>query len=767
MMLQHATRKIDNSLHRLLRGKRVSQLSLFENNDYVIQQQQLHHHQQQGQQVRSLSLKSSSFSHHVHHYCKYYQSNHHQIRFMNIPPKSTDTDFFDDDSFIADESKHIPKTDSDDEADYFMSQDLEFYDELTNEYFNSDDIQKKKKQEEAEEKDAAMRQAIRDEIDSRTGRLWEDPLAISDEDWSSGRTYDDLPDWNENICSRVSLERVKVHPGKIFFFLSFFIMYCIQVDSFLYLLFYCYETQIIDGVPTLDVLAKLQLPPSHPPHPALGNPKRYLKHRKKVIHDNIYNAVVQVAQPDIEKIQSMENWNDKQDAIDDLFERIHDAVRSVKVSSSNKTNSGDDNEYLSVVLGNQPDFPKLVERALEDYLRNVVRNEKNQSKESPDDKQSKIEPIFMDLIKNKVSTVDDQDIPKIIHPIKPHAKDGPGRMVEEWELSSKKDTKRIMCRECISEIANTLESGAGSRVFVNGSRGAGKSTALTAIVASARLSGHIVLYLPDGQRLSKHGFYLEPNVLSKEKGDLLFDLPILTNEVCKQILESHEKDLQGMEVSNDTLCQYLTSDELQKLEAEVKNEGGKFGVVDLLKVGSENLTIGAGCYGAVIHTLMNQEDKPFTVVMDEFNCYYGQGHYFHAEYDSEVRNSIPLNKITLFRPLLDAIGVEKKDDGTFITKQYLPIKNGGIVVGMTESHAVGRQINASLKEAIQTSGCHMVHVPQYSPLEVEHILANYEIIGIGRLRYDRGATVMNDQEVAYLRMVSGGIGQRLLDSCVH
>ena len=54
----------------------------------------------------------------------------------------------------------------------------------------------------------------------------------------------------------------------------------------------------------------------------------------------------------------------------------------------------------------------------------------------------------------------------------------------------------------------------------------------------------------------------------------------------------------------------------------------------------------------------------------------------------------------------------------------------------------------------------------FSDLEVEHILANFEATGIGNLRLDRGDTVMNDQEVAYLKMVSGSIGQKLLDSTV-
>lgn len=122
----------------------------------------------------------------------------------------------------------------------FSPQDMEFYDDLLNdpdlfhsiassassassssdEYYMDDNynamatdntIHNQQIQEEQQE---LKRQAIRTEIDSRTGRLWKDPWQITDDDWSAGKSYDDLPDWNDTICSRVSLERVVVHPGK-------------------------------------------------------------------------------------------------------------------------------------------------------------------------------------------------------------------------------------------------------------------------------------------------------------------------------------------------------------------------------------------------------------------------------------------------------------------------------------------------------------------------------------------------------------------------
>lgn len=86
------------------------------------------------------------------------------------------------------------------------------YDPLAEEYYpvSIDDEDKG----EAAEIEEARKQAIRDGLDAKTGRLWEDRWSLTDEDWSTGKAFDDLPDWNEEICSRVSRERVRVHPGK-------------------------------------------------------------------------------------------------------------------------------------------------------------------------------------------------------------------------------------------------------------------------------------------------------------------------------------------------------------------------------------------------------------------------------------------------------------------------------------------------------------------------------------------------------------------------
>ena len=574
------------------------------------------------------------------------------------------------------------------------------------------------------------------------------------------------------------------------------------------------------GVPTIDGLAELPLPPQYSPHPALGDPYPYLKHKKSTNRKLVYDAVSKVAEPRIEAILSLSDWHDKQDGIDELFELVHTEL-CVKKSKGKDVGAvriaGVKPQSKLDILVSQPDFAAMVEKGLEDYLRNINRMEKQywklgrgdaientgedeegqefygqsnsaQERERNEEATTKgelppvidddVEPVFMDLLQAKGCILEEGGVPNLIHPLKPHSKDGPGRMIEEWELAANQETKRIMARQCMGDMARGLTDAlggkegvkGGSRIYVKGVKGVGKTTTLAVIVASARLSGHIVLYLPDGDRLRKAGFYNEPNSLHPGQ---MFDLPLLTKEVCGQLLHCHGKDLVGMVALEDTLKMFLSKDKLRKLSKVLSEEGGNMGegggsisLTTLLKVGSETTSLAAGCYGVVIDTLMNQSDKPFMVVMDDFNCYFDHGHYFHEMYDPNVRNPIPIHKFTLFKPLLNAMGVEKSDDGIIRTKRAIPMKRGGIVVGITESHAVAKKFTTALTEAMESSGAQIIHVTQYSPLEVDHIIANFEVTGVGCLRFDQGSTIMNSQEVAYLRMVCGGIGQNLIDACI-
>ena len=305
-----------------------------------------------------------------------------------------------------------------------------------------------------------------------------------------------------------------------------------------------------------------------------------------------------------------------------------------------------------------------------------------------------------------------------------------------------------------------------------------QTAALAGIVASARISGHVVVYLPDGNRLRKHGFYVEP--CNYRKG--LFHLPLIAQEFCEQLLNSHGGDINTMTASEETMKKFLTDDQIMKVLSKGKEECSEIETSltldKLLYVGSESASLSSGCYLSVISTLMNQTEKPFTVVMDDFNCYYDHGHYFHMDYDENVEKAIPLNKISIFKPFLDAMGLYPVTAGNAISRDdaidssQAMMKWGSIVAAVSESKAVRSTFTKSLTESAYSLGqdekhpVHVLDVRRYNNVEVQHILYNFEIIGIGRLRFDRGNTTLNPEEVEYLRMVSGGTGQHLMDACM-
>lgn len=178
-----------------------------------------------------------------------------------------------------------------------------------------------------------------------------------------------------------------------------------------------------------------------------------------------------MAKPKISSILVLKDWQDKQDAVDELFETVEAELRGKEE-----------------VLGLHPRFGHWVEHSLEEYLRNYQHK---QTKGTPsDDSQSATSdsgesvsnsvlddedalPIFMDCF-NPDDSNPEAAVPDILNPLKPHPHDGPGRMVEEWEMSAHKTTKRILLRHCTRSIARALEENDASRVYVHGRKGVGK-----------------------------------------------------------------------------------------------------------------------------------------------------------------------------------------------------------------------------------------------------------------------------------------------------
>ena len=105
------------------------------------------------------------------------------------------------------------------------SQDMAFYDEFEDdEYFTSLQDKDKEDSEEAQAQELEERELIQKELDLRKGRLWEDPYAITEEDWSRTDDFSDRPNWSQQLCSRISKERVKVHPSE-FYLISIFVLF--------------------------------------------------------------------------------------------------------------------------------------------------------------------------------------------------------------------------------------------------------------------------------------------------------------------------------------------------------------------------------------------------------------------------------------------------------------------------------------------------------------------------------------------------------------
>ena len=74
---------------------------------------------------------------------------------------------------------------------------------------------KKKRQPTQAEIEYREKQAkIQEELNSRTGRLWEDRWVITDEEWMSTDTYEDIEEWSLKMATRKALESVKVWDGE-------------------------------------------------------------------------------------------------------------------------------------------------------------------------------------------------------------------------------------------------------------------------------------------------------------------------------------------------------------------------------------------------------------------------------------------------------------------------------------------------------------------------------------------------------------------------
>merc|ERR1712127_141042 len=97
----------------------------------------------------------------------------------------------------------------------------------------------------------------------------------------------------------------------------------------------------------LGQLAKLELPTALPPHPGHGEPATYAKFRKGRNKRKLRTAIQVSVHADLEKIMKLESWEEKQEAVDGLFEVIAERVGE-----------------REPVLAKLPDFDAAVEKGL-------------------------------------------------------------------------------------------------------------------------------------------------------------------------------------------------------------------------------------------------------------------------------------------------------------------------------------------------------------------------------------------------------------------
>jgi hypothetical protein len=139
-------------------------------------------------------------------------NNNHRVTVRSFANKSFGGGLDDDDPNNMDiDINPVPKRS-------FSAADMEFFNNLElDPYYDDDDGDDDSPEEmEKKEEDAYRRrqEEIQRELDTRTGRTWTDPWQITDEDWMATTKPDDVPVWSPEFVSRISQERVKVHPGR-------------------------------------------------------------------------------------------------------------------------------------------------------------------------------------------------------------------------------------------------------------------------------------------------------------------------------------------------------------------------------------------------------------------------------------------------------------------------------------------------------------------------------------------------------------------------
>mmetsp|Transcript_12796 Transcript_12796/g.19372 ORF Transcript_12796/g.19372 Transcript_12796/m.19372 type:complete len:667 (-) Transcript_12796:2448-4448(-) len=552
-----------------------------------------------------------------------------------------------------------------------------------------------------------------------------DPWEITEDDVAKSLQYEDLIEWSPELVSATTRKRL------VFF------------------------SSNVDGddsrtVPTLDELAKIPLPLPRPPIPAEDS-RSYSKYRKRIEQRLILTAVAELAEGRVAKILRMETAEEKQAAVDALFESIPLEM-----------------EEREGIMKGQPKFQEKVQKALNRYLISIKKQEKKRHALSEDgvdvdaadeasgDENEKIEIKEDDSLPLEVTEMEeyalgnaDASAAPVFMDLKSVDKYFPvtgvsGRISEDWDLAADENSKRIMLREPMRRIAQHLvetdADGKPGNILISGKRGVGKSVALNAIVAAARQQGSIVLYLPNCEYLRKFGKYTEPS--PSHPG--MFDLPIHAMSLCKQLEEAHGEQLATLKLTKESIMNIIPE------------EYRSFNLQQLAQTGRDDVELSSAIYFSVVEELMNQTEFPFIVAFDEYNTLFDEPQHFHMDY-MDAQKGIPHQNMTLFKPLL-TMG--------FGSENSPMMRRGSVIASIDCTRPVKRDVTENAVEKIVNEGAIHVDITRYSFLELNHMLSNYEAIGVGRLRVYGAEVVENEAEVAFLRMKTGCIGANVLNGII-
>ncbi|CED84315.1 Mitochondrial ribosome small subunit component, mediator of apoptosis DAP3 [Phaffia rhodozyma] len=230
--------------------------------------------------------------------------------------------------------------------------------------------------------------------------------------------------------------------------------------------------------------------------------------------------------------------------------------------------------------------------------------------------------------------------------------------------------------------ANKTDGFADQKILLNGGSGCGKSVLMFQTVAHAMQTGWLVMYIPRGfiHVNSKYAFHhssktqtfhqpslsaslLESFIKSQSNHELLSRISLVKDHVFTPDLPAGTGTKTDTEVTLGAVA----------MEHEVKGNAGKSGkkaqqegrrrtLVDLCKLGVDNLGVSVQVLETVIEILSKQKEIPFLFALDCAQAYFGA-----SEYKTPENHRLESYHLSVPRLFLDYISGRKDfTSGTFL-----------------------------------------------------------------------------------------------------